>query len=99
MSDPPHAPPPARRRSSFAYDPARDTFKELRDTRVDEVIAEDVQEESANNNATTAVTSSPAAAAAVTTDASTIDKSRKRRRSGSPERAIQDGSGKKLCAH
>ncbi|KIW14569.1 hypothetical protein PV08_07353 [Exophiala spinifera] len=41
MSDP----PPRRRRSSFAYDPARDTFKEIPDTRIEEAIVEEDSEQ------------------------------------------------------
>ncbi|KAJ9640809.1 uncharacterized protein PV06_06965 [Exophiala oligosperma] len=41
MSDP----PPRRRRSSLAYDPARDTFKEIPDTKVEEAIVEEESEQ------------------------------------------------------
>ncbi|KAK4944928.1 mRNA cap guanine-N7 methyltransferase [Elasticomyces elasticus] len=72
---------PARRRSSFAYDPARDTFKEIPDTKVDEAIAEDVDEEAQQ---IIAATSSPA------TDRNTDEQSRKRRRSDLPEERLSD---------
>ncbi|EXJ76335.1 mRNA (guanine-N7-)-methyltransferase [Cladophialophora psammophila CBS 110553] len=80
MSNPPPAPAaPPRRRSSFAYDPARDTFKELPDTIAEQAIAEDVEEDA---KTTAPATSSPAAEAAT-------DQSRKRRRSESPDKEVK----------
>ncbi|KAJ9605349.1 mRNA cap guanine-N7 methyltransferase [Cladophialophora chaetospira] len=73
--------PPARRRSSFAYDPARDTFKELPDTHVEGAIAEDPEEES---KAEAAVTSSPA------TVKESQEQTRKRRRSESVNGEAKD---------
>ncbi|OAP61989.1 hypothetical protein AYL99_04192 [Fonsecaea erecta] len=76
MSNPPRAPGPPRRRSSFAYDPARDTFKELPDTIdtiAEQAIAEDAEEDA---KTTAPPTSSPTAEDAA-------DPSRKRRRSES----------------
>ncbi|OQV00549.1 hypothetical protein CLAIMM_06029 [Cladophialophora immunda] len=75
----PHASAPPRRRSSFAYDPARDTFKELPDTIAEQAIAEDVEEDA---KTTDPPTSSPA-----TEDAG--GQSRKRRRSGSVDGEVK----------
>lgn len=85
MSDPPHA-PPARRRSSFAYDPARDTFKELPDTIADSAIAEDAEEEA---DATVAATSRPRA------DNGASGQTRKRRRPESLERDVKHDNHEK----
>ncbi|EXJ91288.1 mRNA (guanine-N7-)-methyltransferase [Capronia coronata CBS 617.96] len=74
MSNPPARAGPVRRRSSFAYDPARDIFKELPDTIAEAAIAEDAEENSKDN---VAVTSSPNG------HDSANDQSRKRRRSTS----------------
>ncbi|KIX03735.1 uncharacterized protein Z518_07288 [Rhinocladiella mackenziei CBS 650.93] len=81
MSDP-RPTGPVRRRSSFAYDPARDTFKELPDTIAEDAIAEEDPISSAR------VISSPA-------NKRTPDESRKRRRSVSLERETKDGSQEK----
>ncbi|KAL2422022.1 mRNA cap guanine-N7 methyltransferase [Exophiala dermatitidis] len=74
MSDPPTG--PVRRRSSFAYDPARDIFKELPETIAENAIAEDAERKPED---TSAVTSSPHI------QEQAQDPPRKRRRSGSPE--------------
>ena len=76
---------PPRRRSSFAYDPARDTFKEVPDTHVENAIAEDPDAES---KAEAAATSSPA------TMKETKEQSRKRRRSESIEHDVNDKASK-----
>lgn len=73
--------PPARRRSSFAYDPARDTFKELPDTHVEGAIAEDPEGES---KAEAAIISSP------TTVKEAREQPRKRRRSVSFDGKAED---------
>ena len=89
MADAPREPTgPTRRRSSFAYDPARDTFKELPDTIAEDAITEEPEEES---KATGAIASSPL------TEQQTSDQSRKRRRSNSPGRKVQaNGESKSL---
>ncbi|KIW80260.1 hypothetical protein Z517_06875 [Fonsecaea pedrosoi CBS 271.37] len=82
MPDSSHAPAPARRRSSFAYDPARDTFKALPDTIAEQAIAEDAEEDA---NTTAPPTSSPGAEGAA-------DSSRKRKRSESPDGEVKPTS-------
>lgn len=77
MSDPPHA-VPARRRSSIAYDPARDTFKELPNTIPEDAIAE-ADEDPA-----------PAATTYTSSNQAPDDQGRKRRRSISGEREVKD---------
>ncbi|EXJ93083.1 mRNA (guanine-N7-)-methyltransferase [Capronia epimyces CBS 606.96] len=72
MTDPPHRAGPVRRRSSLAYDPARDIFKELPDTIAEAVITEDAEGKPED---TVAVTSSPNG------HGSAQDQTRKRRRS------------------
>ena len=89
MPEPPRA-APARRRSSVAYDPARDTFKELPNTVPEDAIAE-ADEEPAPPS--TVVTSSPA------NDRVPTDQTRKRRRSASRDREGKDRSDGKSPAH
>ncbi|KAK5043546.1 hypothetical protein LTR84_011406 [Exophiala bonariae] len=89
MSDPPRG-VPARRRSSVAYDPARDTFKELPNTIPEDAIAE-VDEEPAPNTTTT--TSSPP------NNQASGDQGRKRRRSASGEREVRDRRDRNGTSH
>ncbi|EXJ53888.1 mRNA (guanine-N7-)-methyltransferase [Cladophialophora yegresii CBS 114405] len=74
--------PPKRRRSSLAYDPARDTFKALPDALPEDAIAEDPEEE---HKAEAAVTASPVSAKG------TKEQPRKRRLSESMDGEVNNG--------
>ena len=72
---------PARRRLSFAYDPARDTFKELPDTLAESAVAEDPEQEA---KATASVVARPL------TEDKTSEHSWKQRRSESVDGEVND---------